>query len=469
MITASMPESATVSPTLARPVSEAGASGHLSLMLAGAATALATQRAALAAFAIRIGSAALLYASQILLARWMGDAEYGVYVVAWTVVLALGGVSSLGLNQAVMRLVPEYRARGVEPLLNGLVRGSLLASFATGTLVAALGLAGLVLLGPLAGSIYVMPIYLALACVPIYAVTDVQDGIGRGRGWMGLGLLPPYVLRPLLVLVAMVVAHALDLPMTATTAMGAAILGSWAAGVLQLALLQRRLTSENEGSARVTNWRAWLSIALPLMLITAAEIALQCADVLILARWIAPGEVAIYYAAAKTMSLILYVHYSVGSALAGRLVASWTKGDEGALERTVAEAVRWTFWPSLLTAAALLAIGQPLLSLFGSQFAAGYPVMLVLVLGYLARSAVGPSDILLRMLGEHRLSAAISVATAVLNIALLLLLIPRFGVLGAATATAAAVAIEAAGNWLALRRRLGLHVGVWQVQTRTVP
>lgn len=421
------------------------------------------QRDALAAFAIRIGSAGLLYLSQVALARWMGASDYGVYVVAWTCVLALGGLASLGLNQAVIRLVPQYRTTGDMASLAGLIRGSRRAAMGAGTLFALLGLAGVWLLEPLIDSVYVMPIYLALVCIPMYAVTDVQDGIGRGRGWMGLGLLPPYVLRPLLVLVAMAAARVLDMPMNAATAIGAAITATWLSGLLQLWLMDRRLAPETADATASSDWRTWLGIALPLMAITGAEIVMQCADVLILSRTMAPGDVAIYYAAAKTMSLILYVHYAVGSAAANRVAAAAARGDGTALNAAVAESVSWTFWPSLAAGAVILALGQPLLWLFGPNFAAGYPVMMTLVVGFLARSAIGPADMILRMLGEHRTSAIISISTAALAVVLLLVLIPAYGLIGAAAATATALVAEAALNWLAVRRRLGLDVGIWQV------
>ena len=47
---------------------------------------------AVGVFAIRAGSAALLFLTQIVLARWMGAAEYGIFVAAWTCVLVLGGL-----------------------------------------------------------------------------------------------------------------------------------------------------------------------------------------------------------------------------------------------------------------------------------------------------------------------------------------------------------------------------------------
>ena len=69
------------------------------------------QRAALTAFAIRILSAAIAYLTQVVLARWMGSFEYGIFVFVWVWVLILGGLSSLGINIALIRFVPEYRER----------------------------------------------------------------------------------------------------------------------------------------------------------------------------------------------------------------------------------------------------------------------------------------------------------------------------------------------------------------------
>ena len=64
------------------------------------------QRAAGIAFLIRVASAALLYVSQVLFARWMGSFEFGVYVYVWTWVLLLGGLVDLGIATGAQRFIP---------------------------------------------------------------------------------------------------------------------------------------------------------------------------------------------------------------------------------------------------------------------------------------------------------------------------------------------------------------------------
>jgi hypothetical protein len=69
-------QSTTATPTglLARPRSMLGG------FLGGSGEASVTRRLAGTVFIIRVVSAALAYLSQILLARWLGGSDYGVYV-----------------------------------------------------------------------------------------------------------------------------------------------------------------------------------------------------------------------------------------------------------------------------------------------------------------------------------------------------------------------------------------------------
>ena len=105
----------------------------LDQMLAGADDRAISQRIALIAFVVRVLSAFIAYVSQVLLARWMGDFEYGIFVVVWVGAVILGGLACLGFQTAIVRFVPEYLERGETQLLRGVVLGSRVHGFIAAT------------------------------------------------------------------------------------------------------------------------------------------------------------------------------------------------------------------------------------------------------------------------------------------------------------------------------------------------
>src|SRR6202050_1720896 len=109
-------QSATVPP--------AGPLGRLRAMLGGSNEASLTRRLAGTIFVIRVVSAALAYLAQILLARWMGSSDYGVYVYVWTWVLLLGSMMDFGISASAQKIIPEYRTMGEHELLRGIITGS---------------------------------------------------------------------------------------------------------------------------------------------------------------------------------------------------------------------------------------------------------------------------------------------------------------------------------------------------------
>ena len=420
------------------------------------------QRDAITAFLVRCVSAGLLYLTQIAMARWMGQTEYGIYVFLWTCVLLISGLSHLGMNLGIIRLIAVHREAGDLERLRGVIYGGRIFALLMGTLVALTGWAALALLGPRISTSYHDAALLALVCVPLYAMTDLQDGIGRGHRWIATALLPPYVLRPLLLLVVMTAAWASGAQMVATTAALAAITATWVTALVQAWFVNRHTLAAYGRGAKRHEPRQWLAASLPMLAISGCEILLQNTDVLVLSRFTSPADVAVYYAAGKTMALIMFIHYAVGSATASRFASLKARGDEAGLCLAVREAVRWTFGPSLAAAITILALGKPLLSLFGPAFVEGYPVMAILVFGYLARSAMGPAEFLLNMLGEQKRCAISMMMAAALGIALNFALVPLYGITGAAIATATALATAALLNAYMARAYLGLDVAIWR-------
>ena len=82
-----------------------------------------------------------------------------------------------------------------------------------------------------------------------------------------------------------------------------------------------------------------------------------------------------------------------------------------------------------------LVLPDQVMALFGVEFQQGAFALVVLVLGSLVNVATGPVATLLNMANYETIVLRIQIAEAGLNAVLLVLLVPPFGVLGAAVAT----------------------------------
>jgi O-antigen/teichoic acid export membrane protein len=443
-------QSATASP--------AGVLARLKALLGGSSEASVTKRLAATIFVIRVVSAVMAYGSQILLARWMGTSEYGVYVYVWTWVLLLGSMMDFGISASAQKLIPEYRTRGEHALLRGFLSGSrwLTLSVSAGV---ALALAGLVkTLSPWIDAAAIVPLYIGCATLPAFVVANTQDGIARSHDWMQLGLMPQFIVRQTLIIGFTAGAFVLGLDLGATAAMLASCAAVWLAMLGQMVVLNRRLAGHIEPGAKAYDVRGWLAVSLPILLVESFYLLLSYTDVLVLQQFRPSEEVGIYFAVVKTLALVSFIHYAMSATTAHRFAEYNAQGDKERLAAYVTHAIQWTFWPSLAATLLLLAFGKPLLWLFGPQFVAGYDIMFVAAIGLVVRAAIGPVERLLNVLGHQHICALAYALAFVMNLVLCVALVPRFGGLGAAAATSISLAFETVLLFAIVRRRLGLHV-----------
>jgi O-antigen/teichoic acid export membrane protein len=452
----------TVTDAHSTPTHRAGALARLRAMLGrvlgGSNEASLTKRLAGTIFIIRVVSAGLAYLSQILLARWMGGSDYGVYVYVWTWVLLLGSMMDFGISVSAQKLIPEYRASGDHALLRGFLSGSRWMTLIVSSIVSLL-LAGIVKLSsPWIEPGAVVPLTIGCLTLPAFVVANTQDGIARSHDWMRLGLMPQFVVRQSLIIGFTAGAFALGFRLGATAAMLASAAAVWIAMIGQMTVLNRRLGETIEAGPKAYDFRGWLAVSLPILMVEGFYLLLSYTDVLLLQQFRSSEEVGVYFAVVKTLALVSFIHYAMSATTAHRFAEYHATGDRAKLSAYVAHAIQWTFWPSLAATALLLAFGKPLLWLFGPQFVAGYDIMFIAAIGLVVRSAIGPVERLLNMLGHQHICALAYASAFVMNVVLCVLLIPRFGGHGAAAATSLALVFETVLLFWIVRKRLGLHV-----------
>ncbi len=415
----------------------------------------------LAAFAIRMVSAVIAFVSQVLLARWMGGFEYGIFVLVWVTVVIVGSLSCLGVHTSIIRYVPEYFEKGKLAELRGILLASRLFGLIVSTFFAVLGAVGIWLFSPSIESYYMLPFYLGIVCIPMIALSDILQGIARANGWVISALSPTYLIRPVLILLTMVGALALGYPPCAETAVISAIIATYATTLIQLTGITTRADNSVPAGPRAYEPKIWLTVSMPIFLVEGFFFLLTNADVLMVGRYMSPDDVAVYFATVKTLAVVHFIYFSVKAGVAQRYAHYAHSGDRIALAAFARETATWTFWPSVAMGLAVLVFGEFLLGLFGPDFKAGYPLLFVLVAGVVARASVGPAESLLTMSGNQNVCAAVYAVMLTFNVGLNILLIPQYGLWGAAAATGLAMGFEAAALAFIVWRRLGIVMAVF--------
>ena len=434
---------------------------RLQSMLADRSDSRIAQLVAGKVFLVRVGSALLALVSQVLLARWMGSSEFGVFIYAWTWVLMIGAISDVGLSSAARRFIPEYTELKSFDRLRGFLSGSRWLAFAIAAGIGTVGLFAVNLLTPWLDHFAIIPLYLACLTIPIYGLVQVQAGIAQSYDWPSLAFMPFYIWRQLALTVLMGIAWLVAVPTDAVTAMIVAVATTWAVTIGQSAVLNRRLRNKVPEGAKRYEVKAWFATSLPIFVVEGFYLLLTYVDIIALEQFRSPHDVAVYYAGARLLAIVAFVYFAIAGATTHKFTEYHVSGDRQRLAAFFSETIRWTFWPSVIACGAILIFGRPLLSLFGAGFEAGYDVMFILAVGMLARAAVGPAERLLNMLGERRQCAIVYATAFVINLTLCVVLIPHIGIEGAATATSTALVAESTMLYVVARRRLGLHVFIF--------
>ncbi len=184
-------------------------------------------------------------------------------------------------------------------------------------------------------------------------------------------------------------------------------------------------------------------------------------DIVLLGMFVSPDDVGIYFAATRIVNLVTFIYFAVAALAVPKFAELHAKGDRSELQTFVHSIIRWIFWPTLAAAVFILLFGKFALGFFGADFEAGYVLLAVLVLGFVARASTGPIEYLLNMTGNQDATAYAYCAAAALNIALNLLLVPHLGLIGAAIATSVCLMVSSLWLYLSVWRRLGISAFVF--------
>lgn len=428
-------------------------------------TRVATERSELArggslSFAGSAISAVMGLVLIVVLGRTLGDAGSGVVlqaVGAFTIAL---GVARFGMDSAAIWILPrqlddapdQLRPTGAFLLAVSAIAGLV----CTGVLFLAVAMIELRSPGdPVAAALRSILWFLPLASVMLTALSATR-ALGRIHSYVLVGSVLLPTLRPLAIAAAVGIGAG---AVGATFAWALPLAPAALAAVVILMWQLRRLgTAAEPGFLRSNVPRRTLGYAVPRVISSGLEQLLIWLAVIIVGAIAGPAAAGVYGSASRFVAAGLIIDTALRVVVSPMFSRMLHRGDAPALESVYRTATIWLVLFSTPVYVLLSAFAPVALSLLGDSFADGRPVLIIMSIGSIVTFLAGNIHSVLLMSGRSGLAAlnkAIAVAT---NVGLLYLLVPLWGLTGAAVAWAIACALDATLAAVQVRTVLGLRV-----------
>lgn len=384
--------------------------------------------------ALKVLASLLGLATNLLLARWLAPQGMGQYAFA----LSAATLLSLPLLQGMPLLLVREVAGAAPGRRRGLARALLLFSAVATGLVAALSalvwLAWRVLGGGEAvdDSLW----WFALAVPVLMAAGLAWSAVTRAEGRAVRGHLPDMLARPGLLLLGLGGLWWAGAGIDPRSAMAVHALAALLALGLAIALAPRLRGAAPEPAQP----RAWLAALLPLSTVAGIQLVNSQVELVVLGLNRPADEVGVYRIASLLALQTSFLLTVVNAVAAPLFVAHHRAGRLADLRRLQRLTALLSLGFGALIGLAYLLVGQPALAWgLGPAYAAAWAPLMLLTAAHVGTLWAGSTNMLLNMIGRERDVLQAALVSVLVNVGLSLLLVPRWGMMGAASAAALAL------------------------------
>jgi O-antigen/teichoic acid export membrane protein len=374
--------------------------------------------------------------------RHLGTAEYGLWMLAASMTAYLQ-LLDLGYGNGVVRQITQADARGDEDGMNVILSTFLVVYGAIGLVaLAGVGLLALVVVPRFPNlsaadvttaqwvlAILGLRVAIAFPLSVLGAVTTARQRFAL-TGWIAI---PVALLQGAATYVVLSAGYGLIALVSATTLVGIASYGAYAAAAY--ATFPAMRLSVSRFSMRQV--REVTAFSFYLFVISIAIHVGTNVDNLIIGAYLGTSAIAFYMVAVRLAEYQRQLCGQFSGLLFPLVVRYDASGDVDSLRAMLLDGTRLALGLVVGLTVCLLAFGQPVVELWmGPGFQASILPLYILVLAGIVMVGQGPAGSILLAAGRHRLVAVASLLDILLNVAISVALVSRYGLTGVAIGTA---------------------------------
>ncbi len=406
--------------------------GHLKELVQGSLTFIS----------LRVVGMPLGYLFAVLVARIYGPAPMGMLALASTIIEIGAILAALGLGNALLRFVAEHYARDEKATakafyLKGIslcVPASVVASIAI--YIMAPYVAEVVLNKPHLTPYIRVAAFGLLPGVLLTLNLETLRALKRIRAYTSMQNVMPPVLLMMAFLTGYFVLGYREIMLLILVG----VFSTSVVFLVSMAFLWKEFAHIGHASVTVSAGQL-LSVSMPMLMTGALFMIMSWTDIIMLGMWRTDAEVGIYNMAVKLAMITSFPLMAINSIAAPKFAEFWGRQDMEGLKRMAQQSTRFIFWTSAPVLTLYLLFPSFFMGIFGEEFRVGALALVILSIGQFVNAASGSVGYILQMTGKQNVLSNIVLGASLTNILLNYILIPEFGIYGAATASCVAMVI----------------------------
>ncbi len=405
---------------------------------------------------------------QVFIIRYLAKPEYGAFAYALSIVNVAQMVASLGLDRSISRFVPIYHEQHNYNKMFGTILLGLgtILSLGLAMIVLVYGLQGFIAQSFINDQLAIALLLILIVLAPVQALDDLLVSLFAIFASPRSIFIRKYVLAPslkLVVVVLLILLHSgvifLTFGYLASGALGVAVYS-----VILFRVLRKQGLFQHFNLRDINvPAREIFAFTIPLLTTDLLYVVMNSMDAVLLGHYGGASDVAAFRSVqtgAGLNQLAMMSFQTLFTPVAARMLAR--KNYDGINDLYWQTAI-WMSVISFPIFALTFALAQPLtILLYTEKYASSAPILALLSLGYYFSTALGFNGLTIRVFGKMRYIVIINILAGVVNLAINLLLIPRYGALGAAIGTCGTMIVHNILKQLGLRSCEGMKVFEWR-------
>ena len=378
--------------------------------------------------AIKVFGAGLSYLMFVAFARLLSAEDYGFFAFSFNLAIVVAAFAGFGYSTAVMRYWPKYLAQGKPYYAKGAIK--------MGAQLTLVGVATVLLVGFLADQFSPKNFLSVAALAATFCVSDFAAGVLRAQQSVVGSMLPRDVLWRILAPLAAFAVIWFGYSLTSSAAVYICAFALLTLLLGQIFLITKSTNRLAGRSPAVSDWAGTRSSLLPLWGAGIVFAMIQQMDVVVVGYLMNGAETGAYFAAQKTATLLSLVLIAGGLVTAPTMASLYEKKSHTELQKLCKQLVIAIAAVTLVGFVFLVFSGKILLGFFNHNFTSAYSILLILAFGCMIDAVAGPTAYLMQMTAYEKTYLKIMLVCYLLVIMLQFALIPRWGGMGAALASA---------------------------------